>query len=83
MTEVTQAALAKTLGFPPATANGWTWAWQRCGRYEYGSRLLHSTNPDHLVPRGPAATIALPLRVAGRYAPGRPTAAQHVALDGE
>ena len=28
MTELTQAELAKELGFWPATAKGWTWAWQ-------------------------------------------------------
>jgi hypothetical protein len=35
MTELTQAELAKELGFWPATARGWTWTWQRCGRCEY------------------------------------------------
>ena len=29
---------------------GWTWTWQRCGRYKYRKLLMHSTNPDHLVP---------------------------------
>jgi hypothetical protein len=29
MTELTQAELAKDLGFRPATAKGWTWTWQR------------------------------------------------------
>ena len=33
MTELTQAALGKELGFWPATPKGWTWTWQRCGRY--------------------------------------------------
>ncbi len=35
MAELTLAELAKELGFWPATAKGWTWTWQRCGRYEY------------------------------------------------
>jgi hypothetical protein len=29
---------------------GWTWTWQRCCRYKYQRVLMHSTNPDHLVP---------------------------------
>jgi len=29
---------------------GWTWTWQRCGRYEYRKVLMHSTNPEDLVP---------------------------------
>ncbi len=43
MTELTQAELGKELGFWPATAKGWTWTWQRCGRYEYRKCLTHST----------------------------------------
>ena len=27
---------------------GWTWTWQRCGRYKYQMLLVHTTNPDHL-----------------------------------
>jgi hypothetical protein len=51
MTELRQAELAKELGFRPATAKGWSWEWQRCGRYEYRKCLTHSTNPDHLISR--------------------------------
>ena len=71
MTELRQAELAKELGFRPATAKGWSWEWQRCGRYEYRKRLTHSTNPDHLVPGVPSPTNVPPLRVADRYAAGR------------
>jgi hypothetical protein len=44
MTELTRAELAKELGFWPATTKGWTWAWQRCGRYAYRQCLMHTTN---------------------------------------
>jgi hypothetical protein len=71
MTELTQAELAKELGFWPATAKGWMWALQRCGRYEYRKCLMHLTNPDHLIPRGPSPTDVSPLRIAARYAAGR------------
>jgi hypothetical protein len=30
--------------------DGVHWTWQRCERYEYRKVLMHSTNPDHLVP---------------------------------
>ena len=56
MTELTQAQLAKELGFWPTTAQGWTWTWQRCGRYDYRKCLMHSTNEDHLVPSVPSPT---------------------------
>jgi hypothetical protein len=72
MTEVTRAELAKELGIRPTAAKGWTWTWQRCGRYEYRKCLTHSTNPDHLVPRVPSPTNVPPLRIAARYAIGRP-----------
>jgi hypothetical protein len=74
MTELTRAALAKELGFWPATAKGWTWTWQRCGRYEYRKCLTHSTNPDRLVPSVPSPTNVGPLRIAARYGAGRPGA---------
>jgi hypothetical protein len=74
MTELTPAALAKELGFWPATAKGWTWTWQRCGRYEYRKCLTHSTNPDRLVPSVPSPTNVGPLRIAARYGAGRPGA---------
>jgi hypothetical protein len=69
--EPTKAALAKELGFLPVTAKGWTWTWQRCGRYEYRKCLTHSTNPDDLVPRQPSPTNGPLLLIATRYAGGR------------
>jgi hypothetical protein len=71
MTELTQAALAKELGFWPVTAKGWAWTWQRCGRYDYRKCLTHSTNPDHLVAGVPSPTNMPPLRIADRYVAGR------------
>ena len=29
---------------------GWTWKWQRCGRYKYQKVLVRSTNSYQLVP---------------------------------
>jgi hypothetical protein len=71
MTELTQAELANELGYWSATATGWTWTWQRYGRYTYRKCLTHSTNPDHLVPRQPSLTSVMPLRIADRYTAGR------------
>ena len=50
-------------------SKGWTWRWQRCGRYEYRKVLMPSTNPDHPVPSAPRRSGGL-LRVAARYARG-------------
>ncbi len=63
-----QAATTDDLfGWP---GDGLHWAWQRCGRYEYRKVLMHSTNPDHLVPsRVPSGP---PLPIAAGYAAGRP-----------
>ena len=36
-------------------------------------RVLRSTNPDHLVPSTPSPTNVPPLRIAIRYAAGRPS----------
>jgi hypothetical protein len=66
MTELTHAELAKELGFGPATAKGWTWTWQRCGRCDYRQCLTHSTNPDHLVPSVPSPRNVPPLRISDR-----------------
>ena len=52
--------------------DGLHWTWQRCGRYKYQKVLVHSTNRDHLVPSTPSPTNVPPLRVADRYAGGRP-----------
>src|SRR4051794_6322207 len=45
--------------------DGVHWAWQRCGRYEYRKVLMHSTNPDHLVPSSPSPTALDPPHRAG------------------
>lgn len=74
MTESTRAKSVKELGFRPAMANRWVWTWQRCGRYEYRKCLTHLTNPDHLVGNAPRPTDVSHLRIATRYAAGRPTA---------
>ena len=48
-------------------SKGWTWTWQRCGRYAYRRVLMPSTNPDHLVPSTPSLTDVPPLPVVRRY----------------
>ena len=83
MTELTQPELGKELGFWPAAAKGWTWTWQRCSRYDYRKCLTHSTNPDHLIPRGPSPTDVSLLRIAARYAAARPRASRRGQLDGD
>src|SRR6476469_6255201 len=50
--------------------DGVHWTWQRCGRYKYRKVLMHSTNPDHLVPSAACGSGGF-LRVAARYAAGR------------
>ena len=50
--------------------DGVHWTWQRCGRYEYRKVLMHSTNPDHLVPSVALGSGGF-LRVAARFAAGR------------
>lgn len=35
-------------------------------------RVIRTTNPDHLVPSAPSPTNVPPLRIAARYAAGRP-----------
>jgi hypothetical protein len=71
MTDLTEAELAEKLGFGPATARGWTWTRQRCGRYNYRKCLTHLTNPDHLVASVPSPTNLPPMRIATRYVAGR------------
>jgi hypothetical protein len=46
---------------------GWTWTWQRCGRYKYQKVLVHTTTPGHLVPSTPSLTDIPPLQVAPHY----------------
>ena len=41
-------------------------AFERCGRYAYQRVLMHSTNPDHLVPSTPSLTDIPPLQVVRR-----------------
>jgi hypothetical protein len=38
------------------------WTRQRCGRYDYQKVLVHTTNPDHLVPSTPSLTDIPPFR---------------------
>lgn len=76
----TQAELAKESSFRPA--KGWTWTWQRSGRYNYRKCLVHLTNPDHLVPSAPSLTNVPPLRISRRYAAGRPRAVQRGDSEG-
>jgi hypothetical protein len=49
---------------------GWTWTWQRCGRYVYRRVLVYTTNPDHLVPSA-ARVSGRFVRVAAPYGAGR------------
>jgi hypothetical protein len=48
-------------------SKGWTWTSQRCGRYKYQKVLVHTTNPDHLVPSTPSLRDVPPFQVARRY----------------
>ena len=43
------------------------WIWQRCGRYKYQKVLIHTTNPDHVIPSGLSLTDIPPLQVTPRY----------------
>jgi len=38
------------------------WTWQRCGRYKCQKVLVHTTNPDHLVPSTPPLADVPPLQ---------------------
>ena len=48
-------------------ATGEHWGYQRCGRYAYCRVLMHSTNPDQLVPSTPSLTDTPTLEIAPRY----------------
>ena len=48
-------------------ATGEHWGYQRCGRYAYQRVLVHTTNPDHLMPSTPSLTDIPPLQVTSRY----------------
>ena len=39
---------------------GWTWTWQRCGRYKYKKLLVRTTNPDHLAASTPSLRTSRP-----------------------
>jgi hypothetical protein len=51
---------------------GWVSGFMRSGRYAYRKVLVHSTNPDHLIPSVGTPSKLPPLRTAARYASGRP-----------
>ena len=53
-------------------SKGWTWTSQRSGRYKYPKVLVHTTNPDHLMPSTASLTDIPPQRAADGYAGGRP-----------
>jgi hypothetical protein len=48
-------------------ATGEHWGYQRCGRYAYWRVLMHSTNPDHLVPQHTVADGYPDTEIAPRY----------------
>ena len=48
-------------------ATGEHWGYQRCGRYAYWRVLMHSTNPDQLVPSTPSPTDTPTFDIARRY----------------
>lgn len=73
MTDQPHAALTKQLGPRPVIAGGWTWTWQRCGRYAYRKCLTHSTNPDHLVAKVPSPTRMPSLRIVNSHVGVSPT----------
>jgi hypothetical protein len=56
--------------FMRGSARGWVLTAQRTGRYSYRKVMAHVTNPDHLEPS--PAPSGPPLRIAPRYAGGRP-----------
>jgi hypothetical protein len=49
---------------------GWAWTSQRCGRYAYRKILVHTTNPDHLMPTTPSPIDIPALAVGPRYRSG-------------
>ena len=57
--------------------DGVHWTWQRCGRYEYRKVLMHSTNPDHLVPSAARGSGGFP---GSRPVRGREQAMQYHQL---
>lgn len=51
---------------------GWDRVFMRSGRYAYQMVLVPSTIPDQLIPSPATPSTYPPLRVAARYAAGRP-----------
>jgi hypothetical protein len=51
---------------------GWVSGWMRSGRYTYRKVVVHTINPDHLIPCAGTPSDSPPLQVADRYAGGRP-----------
>jgi hypothetical protein len=50
---------------------GWVSCWMRSGRYIYRKVVVHTTNPDHLIPSAGTPSDRPPLQVALRYREGR------------
>jgi hypothetical protein len=51
---------------------GWVSGCMRSGRYAYRKVLVHTTNPDHLVPSASTPSGRPRLRIVERYTAGRP-----------
>jgi hypothetical protein len=51
--------------------NGWASCSMRSGRYTYRKVVVHTTNPDHLIPSAATPSDMPPLQVALRYREGR------------
>jgi hypothetical protein len=56
-------------------AHGWVQTAQRTGRYSYRKVMAHVTNPDHYE-ASRVAPGSPPLKMAARYAAGRPRLAR-------
>ena len=50
---------------------GWVSCWMRSGRYTYRKVVVHTANPDHLIPSADTPSDRPPLQVALRYREGR------------
>jgi hypothetical protein len=50
---------------------GWVSCWMQSGRYTYRKVVVHTTNPDHLIPSAGTHSDRPPLQVALRYREGR------------
>ena len=45
----------------------WTWMSARCGRHKYQKVLVHTTNPDYMLPSAPSLTDIPPFQLTPRY----------------